>query len=325
MTQTFLGNWGKWFTEASYALLLVALLSVYIIVGSSWTRDFLEFSTNYQLTTPLSQIIFALAIAGIIYKGFSELAFVNYIVTSLMLGAILLVMVYAQDDIVFKHLEPQKLDLKDNFSPLPMLLTTLGFSIIFPSLATYLKSKKSDLVKSLLGGSLLILTIYILWQATAFGVIGEDLKTLAQSSNQGDEIIHYLSDLSHSPVVTNVGYAFMFFATLSSILGVGQCMYAFIKDALPINCYKTKSRISIVSSFLIPLIIIQIYPTGITKILSLGGIFVAILLGLIPTLMVISKTYTSKVAPLKPRQRIFTTLSLAFFITVILIQLSSYL
>jgi divalent metal cation (Fe/Co/Zn/Cd) transporter len=71
------------------------------------------------------------------------------------------------------------------------------------------------------------------------------------------------------------------------------------------------------------LLIIHLYPAGISKILSFGGIFVAIILGVVPTLMVMSPAYSQHIGPANMRQKITAVLSLLFFVGVIIMELYS--
>lgn len=320
MTQTMLGSIGRYATEISYFLLLYALVSVYIIVGAAWLDRFLDATVGHQIPPAFMQILFAMGIFLIIYSGIARLSSVNYVVTCIMLLSLGFIIFLCLPTIKLHNLvfiEPQKSIL----NTLPMILTTLGFSIIFPSIATYMESNKKKLLKALSFGSIIILTTYVLWQLIAFGVIGlgaEGLGKFKDTNDVGTEVIQALG-------YSAAGFSFMFFATLSSLLGVGQCLYHYLMDTLPIRQKQARSLVSMFLWIVIPLLIVNLYPMGISKILGFGGIFVAIILGIIPSLMILSKEYALRVksAP-SLRQKIIAYASILFFTFIIFIEIFSH-
>jgi tyrosine-specific transport protein len=110
----------------------------------------------------------------------------------------------------------------------------------------------------------------------------------------------------------------MLTAVLTSFLGVGQCLFSYLKDALPIKNQKARSLTSIVAGFATPVLIINLYPAGITSILSFAGIFVAVILGLLPTAMVLSREYNKRMGPLSLVQKALAVLSIVFFTGIVL-------
>lgn len=321
MTTTMLGKGGKYFTEISYLLLLFALVSVYIIVGSAWTESMLKSAFSLDLSSFAVQWGFTAVIALLIFSGIGCLSLVNTFVAGGMLVALMFIITLSAPDIEIRNV--QSANLSEIPWTFPMILTTLGFSIILPSITPYLGDSKRQLLKVITEGSLIILATYLLWELVSFGVIGEDLLELAGSQDKGTEVIQSLSKKVQAPFFAKAGFAFMFLATLSSLLGVGQCLYSYLRDTLPLRQGKPQSILAILVGFLVPLLIINLYPAGISKILGFGGVFVAIILGILPTLMVLSPAYTRHMGAANLRQKITATLSLLFFSGVILIELYS--
>ncbi len=321
MTTTMLGKGGKYFTEVSYLLLLFALVSVYIIVGSAWTESMLENVIPFELSSSVVQWGFTMIIALLIFSGLGCLSLVNTFVASGMLVALMFIITLSAPDIEIHNV--QSVNLAEVPWTFPMILTTLGFSIILPSIAPYLGDSKRQLLKVITGGSLIILATYLLWELVSFGVLGGQLLDLAGSQDKGTEVIHSLSEKVQAPFFAKAGFSFMFLATLSSLLGVGQCLYSYLRDTLPLRQGKPQSILAILVGFSVPLLIINLYPAGISRILSFGGIFVAIILGILPTLMVMSPAYAKHVGSSNLRQKVTAVISLLFFSGVILIELYS--
>jgi tyrosine-specific transport protein len=233
MTTTMLGQGGKYFTEVSYLLLLFALVSVYIIVGSAWTEGLLETVVPWNLPSSTVQYGFTIVIALLIFSGIGCLSFVNIFVASGMLAALMFIILLSMPDVEVKNLQPV------NFSEIPwtfpMILTTLGFSIILPSITPYMGDNKRQLLKVITGGSLIILVTYLLWEMVSFGVLGSGLFGLTGVQDKGTEVVYALSQVVSAPLFAKAGFSFMFLATLSSLLGVGQCLYSYLRDTIPLR------------------------------------------------------------------------------------------
>jgi tyrosine-specific transport protein len=288
MTLKTLGGTSQQLLKVFYLMLLFALVSVYIIVGASWITDLMEANLSYKMDAPLLQLIFTIIMASLIYAGIGTVATVSHFITSVMLIAMVFIIGLSLPDVQSEQLltyEPMHI-----LPAFPMLITSFGFAIVMPSLAPYLNYHRRALTTSLFVGSLIIIIAYFLWEITAFGVIGggaDGLGKYVDSHDKGTEVIHHLSQIVQHSSFQQVGLAFMFTAILSSFIGVGQCLYHYLKDILPMKSLKNKSVCAIITGFSAPYILIQLYPAGITKILGLAGIFVAIILGILPTVMVL--------------------------------------
>jgi len=136
--------------------------------------------------------------------------------------------------------------------------------------------------------SILIVGAYILWIVIAFGVIGsgnDGLMRFALSQDKGTEVINGLQYIINSSILTQVSNLFIITAILSSLFGVGQALHHYLKDSFRTKNKKLGEGTSIVISFGVPLLIVTFYPSSISHILGIAGIFVAVILGIIPTLM----------------------------------------
>ncbi|MCP4924047.1 MAG: GerAB/ArcD/ProY family transporter [bacterium] len=319
MVRTMLGNRAKIFTETGYLMLLFSLIAVYIIVGSAWTENLMEALFNTDISPHVSRLIFAGAIAFLLFSGISNLSLVNYFISFVMLIALMFIIFLSAPSIDVENVRSANLDQVP--WTFPMILTTFGFASIIPSIVTYMKGDKVQTLKILLGGSLVIFVTYLAWEMIAFGVLGEELMVLAaMGEDQGTEVVGALSDKADAPFFREAGLSFMILATLSSLLGVGQSLYSYLRDTLPVKVELPKSFLALFLCFAVPMGIINYYPAGISQILSFGGVFIAIIQGVIPTLMVLSPAYQKKMGAPNARQKATAVASLIFFISVILIQ-----
>lgn len=324
MSETLLGRHAKILIDISYLALLYGLVALYITVGAAWSRELVSHYLGHDLSIFNSQIIFTTMIALLIYSGIARLTIVNKIVTVSMLLFMLLIITLSAPSIVVDNITGLSiLHIPDT---LPMLITTFGFAIVIPALVTYLENDRKVLTQVLITGSLTILVTYVAWEMIAFGVIGtgvEGLSGLASSKDQGTEVINALSHIVNQPIFSRVGFAFMVSAVLSSVFGVGYCLYAYLKDTIPYKKQPANSLLAITSGFITPLVLLNLFPMGVSAILGVSGIFVAVILGLVPQWMVLSRAY-NKIKPLTPIERWIAVLSLIFFTCAILLEIKNF-
>lgn len=321
MTTQLLGKSTNIVVELCYLALLMALVSMYVTVGSSWVVELLGRYAGFSVSPLSAQIGFTFVIASVIYSGFGNLANVNQFITTAKLFFLMMLIVISVPDI-------QEVKLKTySFTAIPstfsMLLTTFGFSIILPSLAGYLNNNRKKLYIALVAGSMIILLVYLAWELITFGVIGADengLAKIALSQDKGTGVINALAALVQHNSFTTYGLGVMLTAVLTSFLGVGQCLYSYLKDSLPISNPSRKAKAAIMLGFITPIIIINIYPAGISSILSIAGIFVAIILGILPNAMILSKEYNKRNMPISLLPKIMVLLSLLFFIGIVVTE-----
>lgn len=320
MSEILLGKRGAWVLRVCYLCLLYALVSMYITVGANWLVELGARHLDIHMAPLFSQLLFAGSVAAIIYSGLASLAHVNQWITGAKILFLLLIIGVSLPEISPQHLGALHL------APLPnafsMLLTTFGFSIIIPSLATYVGGDRRKLVLALGFGSLIIVLIYILWEVICFGVIGDTeagLVNIARLQDKGTGVINALTHLVRAPSIQTYGFGIMLTAVVTSFLGVGQCLFSYLKDSLPTRA-RAKSLLATGLGFVPPLILIGIYPAGITQLLSFAGIFVAVVLGLFPHAMVLSKAFRGGSQPLSAFGRTASLISLVFFSSCIVFQ-----
>lgn len=325
MTQQLLGKKMSVFTQISYLCLLIVLVAAYVIMGAAWIQNFLLSACNIVVDGVHVQWVFTVLTAALIYSGLGNLGVVNNLITLIMLfflGAIITWCVPSVDGGELSGFHPT-----NNISTIPLILTTFGFSIIVPSLVPFMNNNYKSVLQILLIGSVVILLVYIFWVLATFGVVGsKELQDLAAASTNGTDILNSLSVKTGSSLMAVFGSGFVVTGVISSLLGVGQCLYSFLQDLLPMPASRLRSVFSITLGFLSPFLFIQFYQKGIGQILAFGGIFVAVILGIIPTLMMLSKKYAELCGDsISQKQRLLQWFVLLFFIGAIFVEVSNLL
>jgi tyrosine-specific transport protein len=320
MTTELLGKRFNIVAEFCYLALLLALVSLYITIGSAWVVELLGRYAEFQISSMAAQIGFTFAIASIIYSGLGNLANINQWITIAKLFFLVMIIVISVPDVQGIQLEAYAtLPIPATFS---VLLTTFGFSIVLPSLTGYLNNDRKKLYTALIIGSAVILLIYLAWELVAFGVIGQDnLNRIASSQDKGTDLINTLGTLVQDPAFSKYGFGIMITAVLTSFLGVGHCLFSYLKDSLPIQNPSTKSLSSILLGFVTPVVIINLYPAGITSILGFAGIFVAFITGILPTAMILTKEYSKRLKPVSLIEKTLALISLVFFSGIIITEI----
>ncbi len=179
--------------------------------------------------------------------------------------------------------------------PLPVIATAFGYQIIIPSLREYLEGDIPLLVKAILIGSLIPLFTYLIWQFTILGTIpltGEHgLEAILQSRQPETGLTLALTHLLNNNFIVTLSTALAFFVISTSFIGVSLSLFDFVADGLKIERTHAGRLLIALVSFTPPFIITLTYPHAFIAALGYGGIFVAILLILLPIAMTIRGRY----------------------------------
>ena len=290
MAEISLGFFGKIIAWITYLMLLYALTAAYLNGASGWMIAQVEALSGCNLSLGESAAVLVSIIALIIYAGHTVADWTNRILM-LGLGITFLSLITStagalSHETLWGH--PQKWQ----WSMFPMLITAFGYHIVIPSLANYLDCSKT-LRGIILKGSLLALSIYLIWEVWVLGLLSTDsLVAIGEDQNTTAAMARSLQLLGNTPFIDTLASTFTIFVITTSFIGVTLSLFDFIADGLHI-CPKTREkRIEITAlTFLPPLAFVLLYPAGFLFALSFAGIFVAILLGIFPALMVWQARY----------------------------------
>jgi tyrosine-specific transport protein len=189
------------------------------------------------------------------------------------------------------HIHEKYLNHVDLTAPLislPIVITAFGYHIIIPSLGTYLKHNRRQLILATFFGSLLTLVVYILWQLVVSGVIPvEGPNSIAYEWFRGSATsVVPLAKRAGVPFLGWLARSFSFFAIVTSFLGVSLSLADFVTDGFNIKKGNDGRLIACLLTFIPPLFFVFTYQRGFAIALEYSGAFVMLLLGLLPALMV---------------------------------------
>jgi tyrosine-specific transport protein len=281
MTEHALGRFGKGICWLTYLFLFYALLVAYISGIGGLCSTF----SNGAISAWLGSLLFVLLFGWIIYLGTRRVDLVNRFLMIGKIGSFVLLVAIG----IF-YIQPQLLSRSD-FSyataALPLLVISFGFHNMIPSLTAYLNGDLKRVRKTILGGSLLVLAIYVIWEIIVLGIIPMKGPNGLLASLAGDkEASQAISTLVASPSVSLFSQSLAFFALLTSFIAQSLALVHFLADGMKID-YKKQEPIFLCALALIPpLLCALVYPQLFFKALNFaGGICAVVLFGILPVAM----------------------------------------
>lgn len=271
-----------------YIVLLYSLLSAYFSGGIDMLNLYLT-GLNSLIVIPIwfEAMLIAIATAIILFLGAKYVDYCNrFMVTGLIISfCILVAMLLFKADLQFNLATIEIVSPKKFLNFLPIVVTAFGFQVVVPSLRSYMKNESNRLPIVILLGSILPFIIYLLWSITIAATITDGDNPLFNSIKPAVDLPLYLNTLLHSTVINYAINAFIFFALVSSILGIGLSLFDFIADRVTIFHGFFNKLLVLFLVILPPLVFELIYPNGFMLALNYAGIFVAVLNGLLPVVM----------------------------------------
>jgi tyrosine-specific transport protein len=296
MSKETLGKWGEGVSWAVYLLLLYSLMSAYL-TGMNELLEHGLMAFNIQLS-PLGGSIILISLFGIIiYLGVTTIDYINRLLMAGLLVSYLTLVFLISPHVELARLAP--LQIKNSWVALPIIITSFGYQIIIPSLRSYLNSDVKKIRLAIIIGSFIPLCIYLLWEILILGVLPlngpNGLLTILESGQPATGVTLALEKILNHPFIGTVASFLAFYAIATSFIGVSLSLFDFLGDGFHIKKTKFGRFLIACITFIPPLIFAFTYPHGFIIALGFAGIFVAILLIILPTIIVISGRYWKKI------------------------------
>lgn len=317
MVRLTLGKGGEIVAWVTYLLLLYSLTSAYVVGCSQILADFFgHWIKNFALFPILVFLFFAI----FLYLGTPLMDLIN---RALMIGlfgsyaGLLILGAPSLDLTLLSHV---------NFhcvvGALSVVITSFGYHIIIPTLVDYLDRDVRLLKKAIVIGSFIPFVIYVLWQLMITGIIPVEGECgLKRGAELGLQATIFLKNVIDNPLIIFIARTFGFFAIVTSLLGVTLSLSDFLADGLRIKKSLSGKSLLCCLTFIPPLIFALYYPQGFIVALKYAGIFVLILLAILPLLMAYRVRYSKIKGIVEKPFRVFggkaliiTTLVVALFL-----------
>jgi tyrosine-specific transport protein len=278
MSEKTLGVWGKGFCWITYLLLLYSLTAAYISGISPLIVDFITWLFRCSVPSYLGPLPLIALFGAFVYLGTKSVDTLNRIFIVGLIISYFGLIVFLPNHVYVNQLYKGEINFLLN--ALPILVTSFGFHIVIPSLTSYLNRDEKMLESCLFWGSLIPLVVYILWEALILGAISpEELKSAFES---GNAIASVIASSLNNKIVISFGNFFTIFAILTSLLGVSMSLSDFLGDGFKLHRFSLGREIACILTFVPPLMFALMFQRGFTLALSYAGVFVCLLLGILP-------------------------------------------
>lgn len=294
MARKTLGRGGKIVAWGIYLFLLYSLTTAYIAGSGPMMRQAGQMFLSLEISPWVASIPFVLFFGAFVYKGTASVDILN---RSLMFG--LAIAYLAVLFLTYPKMDLELLDHKD-WTLLPVAVsvtvTSFGFHIIIPSLATYMKRDVKRLRRSILLGAFLPLVLYIFWEMMALSVIPlEGEFGLRRAWTEGLAATQVLDGAIQAPGIVLAARLFELFAIVTSFLGVSLSLRDCLADGLRIKKTSLGRGLLCLLAFVPPLFITATYGRAFLSGLEVAGIYgVVMLLAFFPALMTWQVRYVLK-------------------------------
>jgi len=288
MSKATLGRPGEIVAWITYLLLLYSLMAAYLSGGGALVVQGMKSVWHTQVSSWVGPLPWIIVVGAIIYTGVKRVDLLNRL---LMLGLIItffILLFFTVPHIKLSQLSTEKFHYI--WFALPVAITAFGYHVIVPSLRGYLHSDVKKLKRIILLGSLIPLLTYIVWELVVFGMIPlhgpEGLLGILKDGQPATQLSTALAfSLNNNWIVDGAEY-FVFFALASSFLGIAFSLSDFIADGFSIKKTPVGRLLIIIITFIPPFLYATFFPKGFIIAVSYAGLFVAILHGILPALMV---------------------------------------
>jgi len=284
MAKRRLGFLGLIVAWSAFLLLMYSVAAAYMSAGGSLID---------QGQGQWGSVLFALVFGSVVFFGAWLVDYLNRVLMIGLICSYIALVMFVSPHVQMEHLlegEPKYL-----LAAVPVIILSFTSHIIVPSLRIYLKNNVPKLVRILLLGSSIPLVFYILWEFVILGVLPNEgkfgLNAIVNGPHPVAALTHAIHKFSgHTWISTLVG-SFSFFALVTSFVAVVLSLMDFLSDGLQIK-KDLSGRFRLILMTLIPPLIFALYfPSGFVIALSYAGVFVAILYGILPPLMIWKARY----------------------------------
>lgn len=297
MAESTLGYFGKILSWVLYLFLFYALLIAYISASGGIFTSFLSSAFNRNVPEWVSCVLFTVLFGIVIYRGTKPVDIWNrYLMAGLIVTYVAMIFL-GLGKVHGEYLLYS--NWKYSLIPLPVLVISFGFHNMIPSLASYLHGDIKKTRASILGGSVMALVIYLIWEILVLGVVPlKGDSGILDSYQKGREASLALSAILGTSWVTAYAQGFAFFAIITSFLAQGLSLTHFLADGFKLHPDRKHSLPLCLLTLFPPLFFALIYPKIFFQALSFaGGICAVILFGIMPVFMIWNGRYKKMNAP----------------------------
>lgn len=283
MAEKTLGTPGKMVAWGGFLFIFYALFVAYISGIGELTRAFVQQSFKMEISPLIGSSLITLFFGWCIFSGTRTVDWVNRILVAGLVICYFLLVGLGLPHVKMEYL--QQANWSYAWMVLPTMIISFGFHNMVPSLTTYFHRNVKRLITTILIGSALPLTIYLLWESLILGLIPPGIQ-LSALNNQ-DMATQALKEAVGSSTISDLAEYFAFFAITSSFITIALSFFDFLADGWKIK-KEGKGKVLLSLAVVLPPYIFSIvYPNLFLIALNYaGGVGAVLLFGVLPALMV---------------------------------------
>lgn len=294
MTGERLGKIGQTTAWVFFLLLLYSVSAAYLSAGGSLISELIRAKTLPDFPMTIGMFIFALLFGAVVFFGTRTVDNINKMLLIGLIVSFVLLMTGMVPSLDVSHV---RAEAHPFFLMIAVPTVVLSFTshVILPSIRAYLNSDVKQLKIAFFWGMMIPLFFYIAWEFMILSLLpaqGEHgLVAIAQGEHPMATLTQTLEYSLNLPFIAAAVGAFSFCALVTSFLGVNLCLKDFLADGLPIPKTFKGQIFSCFLTLIPPLLYALYFPKGFMIAIGYAGVFVAILYGILPALMVYRGRY----------------------------------
>ncbi|MCC8366176.1 tryptophan permease [Xenorhabdus sp. PB61.4] len=288
ITKDLLGKGWNVLTGLSITFVLYILTYAYISAGGS------IIFRNLNSIIPLPQagtgLIFSFIVAFIVWLSTKAVDRLS----TILIGGMVITFIMSvggmftevKPAILFDQTNTETSYLPYALMALPYLLTSFGYHGNVPGLVKYYNKDVKAITRSMLYGSLIALTIYILWQFAIQGNIPrEAFKQIIADGGNVSDLLNQMDNVSGNETINQLLNAFSYMALSSSFLGVSLGLFDYLADFFGFDDSHTGRLKTALITFIPPTVLALLFPNGFLYAIGFAGLAATIWAVIVPALM----------------------------------------
>ncbi|MCF7889575.1 MAG: hypothetical protein K9L78_05590 [Victivallales bacterium] len=282
-----LGPWAKHLNTISYFFTFYGLLVAYLSGAAGSLISIFPTLNEIPLIHKLITIAFFLFATSLIVFGKQLINRSNT-----LLSVTLIILFFILITLTLPHISTEKLGYQNwtqISSSLPILVTAFGYHIVIPVVFTLCSDKgyrKKHYFYILMTGIFLIFCLNFIWATVVMGILpvhSANSPSITSALSKGLPATVPIAKCITSGTLMFVSFVFTLFAISTSYLGVGAGLLNYNEGLVSYYLKTHKKKVTLLITFIIPLVVALIYPGIFISILGLvGGIGVILSCGLLP-------------------------------------------
>ena len=273
----FSGRSMQCISSSLVTLLMYALMTAYLYIGSSIIQKMLTSYCALACSTSTLTIVYAAGIMSILLLPLTLVDYANRILLLVLFGCATflvggLIIVTHWSNLPLFTTNPNY--VHELARAVPLIFTSFGFQVIFHTLVTYCNKNTTMLKRAFFWGSLIPVMLYIVWSSTVLASIYSNNQLFYAQLEAGTvsvaDLIGQLSLIAQWPTIQLLAWIITLLAITTSALGVGTALIDSLKSRIVTHTNAAKN-LPLLGAILPALVLALIVPNAFITVLGFAG------------------------------------------------------